>query len=88
MGKAGPFLPIFNYLRVTRQTGYPLDDILASLKTTEDPQVILLDIRDALASYRGEPRGGEDCASCIALLPHVAILLTTSITFCVSIASN
>ena len=31
------------YLRVKRQTGHPLDDILATLKTTKDPLVILLD---------------------------------------------
>ena len=31
------------YLGVTRQTGHPLDDILATLKASEDPLVILLD---------------------------------------------
>ena len=72
----------------------PLDDIFVTLKQTEGPRVTLLDIRDALATYRGEPRIGEDCASCIAFLPHVAysphnaILLTISITFCVSIAKQ
>jgi hypothetical protein len=31
------------HLRVTRQTDDPLDDIIATLKTTEEPRVILLD---------------------------------------------
>ena len=65
------------YLRVTRQTGDPLDDILATLKTTEDPQVILLDnFETPWHPIEGSQESVRVVLRALALLPHVAILVT------------
>ena len=65
------------HLRVTRQTGDPLDDILATLKTTEEPRVILLDnLETPWHPVEGNQESVKDVLRAIALLPHVAILVT------------
>ena len=65
------------YLRVTRQTGDPLDDILATLKTTENPQVILLDnFETPWHPIEGSQESVRVVLRALALLPHVAILVT------------
>ena len=65
------------YLRVTRQTGEPLDDILATLKTTEDPRIILLDnFETPWHPIEGNQEPVRDVLRALALLPHVAILVT------------
>ena len=65
------------HLRVTRQTGHPLDDILATLKTTEEPRVILLDnFETPWHPVEGNQESVRDVLRALALLPHVAILVT------------
>ena len=65
------------YLGVTRQTGHPLDDILATLKTSEDPRVILLDnFETPWHPIEGNQESVKDVLRALALLPHVAILVT------------
>ena len=65
------------HLRVTRQTGHPLDDILATLKTTEEPRVILLDnFETPWHPVEGKQEAVGDVLRALALLPHVAILVT------------
>ena len=65
------------YLRVTRQTGDPLDDILATLKTTEDPRIILLDnFETPWHPIEGNQESVRVVLRALALLPHVAILGT------------
>jgi hypothetical protein len=65
------------HLRVTRQTGHPLDDILATLKTTEEPRVILLDnFETPWHPVEGNQESVADVLRALALLPHVAILVT------------
>ena len=64
-------------LRVTRQTDNPLDDILATLKTTEEPRVILLDnFETPWHPVEGNQESVRDVLLALALLPHVAILVT------------
>jgi tetratricopeptide (TPR) repeat protein len=65
------------HLRVTRQTGHPLDDILATLKTTEDPRVILLDnFETPWHPVEGNQASVGGVLRALASLPHVAILVT------------
>jgi tetratricopeptide (TPR) repeat protein len=65
------------YLRVTRQTGDPLDDVIATLKTTEEPRVILLDnFETPWHPVEGNQESVRDVLRALALLPHVAILVT------------
>ena len=65
------------HLRVTRRTGHPLDDILATLKTTEEPRVILLDnFETPWHPVEGNQESVRDMLRALALLPHVAILVT------------
>ena len=65
------------HLRVTRQTGDPLDDILATLKTTNEPRVILLDnFETPWHPVEGNQESVRDVLRALALLPHVAILVT------------
>jgi len=65
------------HLRVTRQTGHPLDDILATLKTTEEPRVILLDnFETPWHPVEGNQKSVGDVLRALSLLPHVAILVT------------
>jgi len=65
------------HLRVTRQTGDPLDDIIATLKTTEEPRVILLDnFETPWHPVEGNQDSVRDVLRALALLPHVAILIT------------
>jgi hypothetical protein len=65
------------HLRVTRQTGHPLDDILATLKTTEEPRVILLDnFETPWHPVEGNQESVANVLRALALLPHVAILIT------------
>ena len=64
-------------LRVTRQTGDPLGDILATLKTTEEPRVILLDnFETPWHPVEGNQESVGDVLRALSLLPHVAILVT------------
>jgi tetratricopeptide (TPR) repeat protein len=64
-------------LRVTRQTGDPLDDILVTLKTTDEPRVILLDnFETPWHPVEGNQESVADVLRAFALLPHVAILVT------------
>ena len=64
-------------LRVTRQTGDPLDDILTTLKITEEPRVILLDnFETPWHPVEGNQESVADVLRALALLPHVAILVT------------
>ena len=65
------------YLRVMRQTGDPLDDIIATLKTTEEPRVILLDnFETPWHPVEGNQESVRDVLRALALVPHVAILVT------------
>jgi len=65
------------HLRVTRQTGDPLDDIIATLKTTEEPRIILLDnFETPWHPVEGNQESVRDVLRALALLPHVAILVT------------
>ena len=62
---------------MTRQTGDPLDNILATLKTTEDPRVILLDsFETPWHPIEGNQESVRDVFRALALLPLVAILGT------------
>jgi tetratricopeptide (TPR) repeat protein len=65
------------YLRVKRQTDHPLDDIVAALKTTEDPRVILLDnFETPWNPIEGNKESVRVVLRALALLPHIAILGT------------
>jgi len=65
------------HLRVTRQTGHPLDDILATLKTTEEPRVILLDnFETPWHPVEGNRESVGGVLRALASLRHVAILVT------------
>ena len=65
------------YLGMTRQTGHLLDDILATLKTTEDPQVILIDnFETPWHPIEGNQESVKDVLCALTLLPHIAILVT------------
>ena len=65
------------YLGVTRQTGHPLDDILATLKATEDPRVILLDnFETPWHPIEGNQESVKDILRALAFLPHISILVT------------
>ena len=65
------------HLRVTRQTGHPLDDILATLKATDEPRVILLDnFETPWHPVEGNQDSVRDVLRALALLSHVAILVT------------
>ena len=68
---------LYRHLRVTRQTGDPLDDILATLKTNDEPRVILLDnFETPWHPVEGSQESVEEVLRALALLPHVAILVT------------
>ncbi|KIM49724.1 hypothetical protein M413DRAFT_21884 [Hebeloma cylindrosporum] len=65
------------HLGVTRQTGELLDDILATLKTTEEPCVILLDnFETPWHPVEGNQETVRDVLRALALLPHISILVT------------
>ena len=64
-------------LRVTRQMGDPLDDIIATLKTTEEPRVILLDnFETPWHPVEGSQESVRDVLLALAFLPHIVILVT------------
>ncbi|KIM49720.1 hypothetical protein M413DRAFT_115102 [Hebeloma cylindrosporum] len=65
------------HIRVTRQTGELLDDILATLKATEESCVILLDnFETPWHPVEGKQETVRDVLRAFSLLPHVAILVT------------
>ena len=65
------------HLCVTRQTDHPLNDILATLKTTDEPRVILLDnFETPWNPVEGKQESVRDVLRALALLPHIAILVT------------
>ncbi|KIM49727.1 hypothetical protein M413DRAFT_438874 [Hebeloma cylindrosporum] len=65
------------HLRVTRQTGDTLDDILATLKASEEPRVILLDnFETPWRPVQCNQEAVRDVLRALSLLPHIAILVT------------
>ncbi|KIM49725.1 hypothetical protein M413DRAFT_115292 [Hebeloma cylindrosporum] len=65
------------HIRVTRQTGDTLDDILATLKASEEPRVILLDnFETPWRPVQGNQEAVRDVLRALSLLPHIAILVT------------
>jgi hypothetical protein len=65
------------HLRIARDTGDPLNDILSSLNATEGPQVILLDnFETPWHPVEGNQETVKDILRALDSLPHVAILVT------------
>lgn len=67
---------LLSCLRITRDTGDPLGDILYELKGSLDPRVILLDNFETPWNLDGHQAGIERILCALAALPHIALFIT------------